>query len=122
MTPIWTTKDGREIPIDQMEDDHLVNTILMLTRGAGFDHELSIWRLANYAGSAPDGAAMAAEMALAEAERFELWDVWDQLDPFLPVLLAEARRRNLPFEDRLSEHFKEGQRKCFYVLLKGVAA
>jgi hypothetical protein len=29
---IWTTKDGREIPLDEMTDDHVANAVRVLTR------------------------------------------------------------------------------------------
>lgn len=29
---IWTTKDGKEIPINEMSDEHLKNTINMIIR------------------------------------------------------------------------------------------
>jgi hypothetical protein len=35
MTPTWQTRDGRLIPICNMETDHIKNTIAML-RGKGF--------------------------------------------------------------------------------------
>jgi len=31
-TPIWTTRDGREIPVTEMTDSHLVNTYKWLKR------------------------------------------------------------------------------------------
>ncbi len=29
---LWTTKDGREIPLDEMTDDHIENAIRVLSR------------------------------------------------------------------------------------------
>ena len=31
-TPVWTTQDGRRIPVDEMTEGHLMSTIAMLDR------------------------------------------------------------------------------------------
>ena len=62
---VWTTKDGREIPLPEMSDRHLENAHRWADRNA--DHLLMMAADAlAYAGDAPDGAAMCAE---AEADR-----------------------------------------------------
>ena len=38
---IWTTKDGKQIPIQEMSDEHLVNAINMLERHE--EEEAEIW-------------------------------------------------------------------------------
>ena len=38
---IWTTKDGKQIPIQEMSDEHLVNAINMLERHK--EEEAEIW-------------------------------------------------------------------------------
>ena len=34
---IWTTKEGTDIPIDEMTDSHLLNTIHFLERNANYE-------------------------------------------------------------------------------------
>lgn len=45
-TIIWTTKDGKEIPINEMSDEHLLNTINMIKRVKNYqerDQEYYDW-------------------------------------------------------------------------------
>lgn len=40
---VWATKDGREIPINEMSDDHLMNTINMIMKIQERDQEYEEW-------------------------------------------------------------------------------
>jgi hypothetical protein len=44
-TSIWTTQNGREIPIKDMETEHIINTIRMLKRNgySEHDHRAALW-------------------------------------------------------------------------------
>lgn len=55
---LWTTKEGKDIPINEMSDDHLVNTINMLLRNK----------------------------AKAEEERELREEEWDHLGDFDPLM------------------------------------
>ncbi len=65
MTDTWTTRDGRIIPIREMEDDHLLKTIVFLRRRSHDSVSALAWKRAmgalNYAATAPMHAADAAE-------------------------------------------------------------
>lgn len=81
----WKTKDGRFLrPID-MESSHLVNCLYMILRAERHQLYLDSCSAIEYAGSAPDGAAMAAEQA-ARDMRDLAYDV--------PRLLEATLKRN----------------------------
>ena len=99
----WTTRDGEVIPISDMSDQHIINTMRMLRRRANDRDVLqqledSALSMLEYAASAPDGASMAAEgeaaglLAALSGEpdkRCEvLWEEW-------PDLAREASLRGL---------------------------
>lgn len=42
---VWTTRDGRKIPVTEMTDEHLQNTIAMLKRvEMPVPHDPTAWR------------------------------------------------------------------------------
>jgi hypothetical protein len=70
---LWTTRDGREIPLDEMTDDHIANALRVL----------SVWRSRIKKQDA--GAPIVAELRDA-IERFRS--------------IQRQRRKALPAEDR----------------------
>lgn len=63
---IWKTLDGREIPFNKLETDHLENIVAMIRR-QGFVTPDEFFSMLAYVCSSdtPDGAAMAAESEVA---------------------------------------------------------
>lgn len=92
MSFIWTTKDGREIPIEEMDDRHLFNTYKFLQRRLAKARRATSMLLSV---SNPD--SMAYE--LAEKELFEFWDdVEPKLLRTIHIFKEELKRRGLPEE------------------------
>lgn len=93
---VWRTRDGREIPIEEMEDGHVLNTIRFLHRNAEmirFGYFVRVyWSSPQPNG---DGAQMAVD---EECQRWaQLCDV-DMLKRAVPqyvMLLLEATKRGL---------------------------
>jgi hypothetical protein len=78
----WKTRDGRTLAPSEMSTEHLKNAIAMLRRQGKVTHGELLSMIA-YAGSAPDGAAMAVEQEIDNA----------RVSRGLSVLEAELSRR-----------------------------
>lgn len=63
---IWTTRDGRTIPIDEMETSHIKNCLKMLRKNYIGANEISSMLNFNYEAMG-DAAQMAFDQALDEA-------------------------------------------------------
>jgi len=85
-TNVWKTRDGRVIPVVDMTDDHLRNTLRMIQR-AGYVHSKQFVSLLMYACSefTPDGAADAAKQE---------WEV-ARCSKHTDAILDEAERRGI---------------------------
>lgn len=92
---IWVTKDGQHIPVKQMTDSHLVNTIRMLRRYAEPRKAAHEMALDAYMVDAPDGAADAANGELVQLENMDIDEYIEGEIITFPAMLAEAKRRGL---------------------------
>lgn len=104
---VWVTKDGTQIAVVDMGDDHLRNTIRMLRRNVEHYRMELVVQMGAYIENAPDGAAMACELEADELADLDFDDPEDE-DGFLSahvkpykLMLKEARRRKLNLEDQI---------------------
>lgn len=104
---VWITADGRRIPIKEMEDLHLINTI-------NFLHRTGILLQLKYITSLYDLCSfLQGEMAIYEVER-QIWKVEaETLEDFLidnvpqyQYLISEAKRRKLIYKS--TEEYENG--------------
>lgn len=95
-TTVWVTRDGQQVAVRDMSDQHLVNTIRMLRRKAPrmmVATELSLYAYLD--SDPPDGAADCAESALREMEETDADEFLEGTVPTFRALLAEAEKRGL---------------------------
>ena len=93
---IWETRDGRKIPIEQMGDRHLLNTIAMLNRSACIFRLTLLTELAMACTAVSgDGALMAIESEMHTLDICPDDEVLARAVPQYGLLLDEAARRNL---------------------------
>lgn len=83
----WKTRDGRVIPIEEMENSHLLNSIRMMIRnGWGSTNPLDM-------GGPPNG----------EHAQDSFWQEFENAcenySPVLEALIDEAKKRNLKIEE-----------------------
>lgn len=92
---VWKTKDGRAIPVKELEDSHLKNVISHLRKMALRKLEVLEYQLLAYAENAPDGAAMAAENEAGQIAEMDA-DEWleENCKPW-KALKREAERRGI---------------------------
>ena len=103
---LWTTKDGREIPLDEMSDDHIANAIRVL----------SLWRsrLKKRGSSDPIASELAAAVtrfkliqrqrrkAARETPREKKPKPQPRVQPWQPSSPQPARQSSSPPRSRLS--------------------
>lgn len=94
MTATWTTRGGEVIPVAQMGDQHLINTLRLLERHAEarYEHDLTILICADPGGEMAQDA-VAHELATLEA--MTPLEYLAQRAPVYKALVWHARRRGL---------------------------
>lgn len=125
---VWRTKDGREIPIAAMKDDHLLNTIIFMRRKAPeikvLTRTVTTEALCVRLNHHPELQGEAAMEAL-EAETYKIdrtISYEESLAVYRPqyrALVAEAVRRDLtvpPFDEAAAE--QEGRVLAMRYLLQ----
>ena len=87
---VWTTKDGRRLPIVEMTDSHLANTILFLRRAAARYQDSVLTHPPHFEG---EMAQYYAEQEWVETASCSLEDLAKSLYPIYADLLREHNRR-----------------------------
>lgn len=124
MTTMWRTKDGREIAITKMDENHLLNTIKMLIRKGAFAREANALQYCHYLDShdGGDGAHMALEAELNQALDTDTIGYLCETNPTFQELFVEwAEHRGIGQADynALLEYQEEWQRRALgYVFNK----
>lgn len=94
----WVTRENEEIPVVEMGDMHLINTIRMLRRKAMYLQLGDVLRINDYIADAPDGAAMCAEEVAGQIGDMTDENYLAYKIPCYLLMLREAAERNLNLE------------------------
>lgn len=94
----WVTKENEEIPVVEMEDPHLINTIRMLRQKADLMRLAECSAMMRYQETAPDGAYDAVEHEMQMMENMPPDQYLARAIKCFPLMLQEAARRNLNLE------------------------
>lgn len=109
---VWTTKDGHQMAVSEMDDKHLLNSIKMLQRAT----EKRNWResLDSIGMASTFGGEMAQEACYSHSEEL-MRRKPAELYPIYKDMIAEAQRRGLDVDQWCAkcQRFHEiGQRAC----------
>lgn len=92
----WVTKDGERIPVREMSDSHLVNTIQYLRRNAQIQLMESTLAIGQYlSDDPPDGAWLAATAAEHDLNGMDADEFALEAYPTFAAMLKEAEQRGL---------------------------
>lgn len=111
-TDVWVTKDGRALPVKEMEDTHLLSTIGMLIANAAYNQQVQAYRMLDYARNAPDGAATAADeeaAQLMEASRDEVIQAAGKNFPIIHTMAAVVIGRGLDWVPTVDANIEKGR-------------
>lgn len=95
----WVTKENQTVRVVDMEDTHLRNTIRMLRRREELIRFSECMAMGHYQETAPDGAYDAIEWELSMIERMNTDEYLSHAFKCFPLMLSEAKRRNLELGD-----------------------
>lgn len=90
---IWTTKDGRQIPYEELEDDHLLNILHWIERAAMKGYVSVVWNAVGFVGDGVDGDVWAEEYEYRGVKALEHFDYFE--------LAKEALKRGILREEDL---------------------
>lgn len=97
---IWITRDGRRIPIYQLEDAHLTNILRMLRKGAEGERLRRNWIYLS--ADVPHGDA--ASLAFEDEQREVFDSEWRAyVTPIFEMLERDCKRRGIEWNDMTPE-------------------
>jgi hypothetical protein len=97
MSAVWITRDGREIPVRQMTDDHLINTVRYLrrTRVPAAEQYLIDQAYSAMSLMTGDYAIDAVESGLEQILNSGPDEILAAAHPAYREMLSELKRRNI---------------------------
>lgn len=111
-TDVWLTRDGRALPVREMEDTHLLSTMGMLIANTAYNQQVHAYRMMDYARNAPDGAAEAADeeaAQLMEASRDEVIIATGKNFPIVHTMASVVIGRGLDWVPTVDENIEKGR-------------
>lgn len=89
--PVWTTKEGQEIPIPDLTDSHLKNIVAMLRRNAASTKEWAVGQ--GYLAEASIHGEMALDSIQSTIMHLEEQDPQEYIEEEFPEIFEEYYKR-----------------------------